>query len=242
MTPTSLDELLDALNREWALGVARLTEFERLFGKAERVAFLNRLGGEFFADVQQILWDDLLLRVTRLTDHPQTGRKGNLTVRRLPGLCEHDKFPGNRVQEQVDAAVKAAGFARSHRNLRISHKDLAYAIGGSRLPTTTLDQVQGAMDAVHAVLQTVNLGHRGANLNPEVSVGPRVEAFMGRAEFLVDAVLFIQELLEDASGQAPAWDDDVSQECLLRLGGAPSPENVRRLVNLRLAAGWLRTE
>ena len=51
MTPKSLDGLLDALNREWALGVARLTEFERLFGKAERVALLNRLGGELFADV-----------------------------------------------------------------------------------------------------------------------------------------------------------------------------------------------
>ena len=242
MTPAGLDELLDALNKEWGIGVARLTEFERLFGKAERVALLNRLGGAFFADVQQILWDDLLLRVTRLTDRPKTAGKDNLTVQRLPGLCEHDKFPGNKVREQVDAAVRAAGFARSHRNRRISHNDLAYAIGGSRLPTTTLEQIQGAMDAVHAVLQTVNLGHRGANLNPEVSVGPRVEAFISRAEFLVDAVFFIQELLDDATGQAPAWDDDVARDCLLRLGGAPSPEHVQRLVDLRLAAGWLRTE
>ena len=74
------------------------------------------------------------------------------------------------------------------------------------------------------------------------SQSARVEAFIGRAEFLVDAVFFIQELLDDATGQAPTWDDDVARECLLRLGGAPSPEHVQRLVDLRLAAGWLRTE
>lgn len=242
MTTAKLDALLDALGKEWAGGVARLNEFERLFGKAEHIVLLNLVGGEFFADVQQILWDDLLLRVTRLTDPAATGRKDNLTVQRLPDLCERDKFPGNMVQEQVDAAVQAAKFARSHRNLRISHKDLAYAIGGSKLPSTTLGQIRAALDAVHAVLQTVNMGHRRAHLSAEVSVGPRVEAFLGRTEMLVDAVLCVGELLADLSGQAPAWDDDVARDCIRRLGGVPSPENVRRIVNLRFAAGWLRTD
>ena len=239
MTPASLNELLEALGSEWAGGVARLNEFERLFGKVEHVKLLNLVGGAFFADVQQILWDDLLLRVTRLTDPPQTGRKDNLTIKRLPGLCERDKFPGNIVQEQVDAAVHAAKFARSHRNLRISHKDLAYAIVGSKLPATTLGQIGGALDAVHTVLQTVNMGHRSAHLSADVSVGPRVEAFLGRTESLVDAVLCVEELIGDASGQAPAWDDNVARDCIRRLGGVPSPENVRRIVKLRYTATWL---
>ena len=106
------------------------------------------------------------------------------------------------VQEQVDAAVQAAEFAHSHRNLRISHKDLAYAIGSSKLPSTTLWQIRAALDAV----------------------------------------LCVGELFADRSGQASAWDDDVARDCIRRLGGVPSPENVRRIVKLRMAAGWLRTE
>ena len=192
--------------------------------------------------MQQILFDDLLLRVTRLTDPAATCGKDNLTVQRLPDLCERDKCPCNRVQEQVDSAVQAAEFARSHRNLRISHKDLAYTIGDSKLPSTTLGQIRAALDAVHAVLQTVHMGHRRTHLSAEVLVRPRVEAFLGRTEVLVDAVRCVVELLADLSGQAPAWDDDVARDCIRRLGGVPSPENVRRIVKLRIAAGWLRTE
>ena len=239
MTAKKLDALLDTLGSEWAGGVARHNEFEKLFSRAENVALLNRVGGAFFADVQQILWDDLLLRVTRLTDRPQSGRKYNLTVQRLPDLCRRDELVGKKVQEQVDAAVHAADFARSHRNLRISHEDLSYAIGGSRLPATTLGQLRGALDAVHTVLQTVNMWHRGAHLSAKVSVGPRVEAFLGRTEYLVDAVLCIEELLADVSGQAPFWDDDVAKDCIRRLGGVPSPDNVRRIMNLRAAANWM---
>ena len=234
MTHTSLDELLKVLSSEWAMGVARLNEFERLFGKVEHVKLLNLVGGEFFADVQQIMWDDLLLRVTRLTDRPKTAGKDNLTIRRLPGLCERDKFP--EVQEQVDQAVHAAEFARLHRNQRISHKNLDV----SKLPATTLGQIEGALDAVRTVLSTVNMGHRCAHLSATVTVEPRVEAFLGRTERLVDAVLCVEELIGDASGQAPPWDDDVARDCIRRLGGVPSPENVRRIKNLRYTAGWLR--
>ena len=50
---------------------------------------------------------------------------------------------------------------------------------------------------MHAVLQTVNIEYRRANLSEEVSVGPRVEAFLGRTECLVDAVLGGERLLAD---------------------------------------------
>lgn len=79
-TAATLDGLLDELNAEWARGVARLSEFERLYGQVEHVALLNSVGAEFFADVQGILWDDLLLRIARLTDPPKSSGKDNLTV------------------------------------------------------------------------------------------------------------------------------------------------------------------
>lgn len=64
--------------------------------------------------------------------------------------------------------------------------------------------------------------------------------FLGRTERLVDAVLCVEELLADLSGRKPAWDEDVARDCIRRLGGTPSDENVKRIVSLRRVAGWLR--
>ena len=70
---------------DWAWGVLRIQEFRALFNNAEDVELLNAIsGGGFLWDIQHILWDDLMLRVTRLTDPIRTARKNNLTVRRLP--------------------------------------------------------------------------------------------------------------------------------------------------------------
>ena len=242
MTATKLDELLDALGGEWSVGVIRFNEFEQLFGKAEHVELLNLVGGAFFAEVQRILWDDLLLCVTRLTDPPQTGGKDNLTVKRLPNFCERDDELRKKVQGQVDAAKTAADSARLHRNQRISHKDLAYAIGDNELPSTTLGQIRRALDAVYAVLQTVYMGLRRVHLSEEpVLGGPGAHVFLDRTESLVNGVICIEEMLADLSDQAAWWDEAVARDCIRRLGGTSSPENVQRIVHLRRVAQWLRT-
>ena len=247
MIAVELADLLNALLREWADGFDRLNEFEQLFGEAEHVELLNLVGGAFFADVQRVLWDDQLLRVTRLTDPKQTGMgaraKDNLTVYRLLDFCESHELR-KEVEEQVEAAKRAADFARPHRNKRISHNDLDLAIGGSDLPSTTLRQIREALDAVHAVLQTVSLELRRQYL-PKETIDRRpggVVAFLHRIQVLVDAGLCVEGLLAHLSDQAPLWDDeDVARDCIRRLGGTPSPEKVQRIVNLRVTAARLRT-
>ena len=245
-TAAGLDGFLDELNAEWATGVARLDEFERLYGKAEHVALLNRVGAAFFGDVQRILWDDLLLRITRLTDGPRSGPKSlgrrNLSVQGLAEVCERAELPVEDLNEQIQAAVRAAEFARSHRNRRISHKDLDYAIGGSDLPSTTLEQIQGALNAVHTVLQTVNVKYRQTNRSADVTVDQGVEVFLGCTRHIVDVVLGVDALLGDLSDQVPAWDEGTARVWIRKLGGEPSSENVQRIINLRTTAGWLRSK
>ena len=238
----TLDELLEALVKEWGVGVIRLNEFEHLFGKSEHVELLNSLGGTFFGVVQQVLFDDLQLCISRLTDPRR--KVGNLTVKLLPDFCECDKLR-EVVKEQVGQACEAANkSARQHRNKRISHNDLAYAIGASEeLPATTLRQIRVALDAVYAVLQTVYKELRGGKtLDAPVLDSPGVDVLLGRTEHLVDAVLCVDELLADLSSQKPAWDEDVARDCIQRLGGTPSAENVERICRLRWVAQWLRDD
>ena len=59
----------DGLKKDWSWGLMRLKEFRVLFSQDDDVALLNAItGGGFTYDVQHILWEDLLLRVCKLTD------------------------------------------------------------------------------------------------------------------------------------------------------------------------------
>ena len=54
---------------DWLIGLTRLKEYRVLFTDHDVVKLLNSVsGGDFMWDIQHILWYDLLLHVTRLTD------------------------------------------------------------------------------------------------------------------------------------------------------------------------------
>ena len=155
----------------------RTQEFRKLFSNAEDVELLNAIsGGGFLWDIQHIFWDDLMLRVTRLTDPIRTARKDNLTVRRLPDFCTDPELC-NEVRRRVDVAVDAAGFARDWRNRRISHRDLTQAIAPNAEPLApaNLRQVATALDAVHAVLNVISVHLLDEDIGNDVTIRPRGE-------------------------------------------------------------------
>ena len=141
--------VFNGLRNDWATGLVRFNEFRELFSKAQQVELLNSIsGGGFIRDIQRILWDDLMLRVCRLTDPIQTAGKDNLTVKRLPDFCEEPELR-EEVQIRAKAAFEAARFARDWRNRRISHADLARAIepNAEPLAPASLGQIEAALDA-----------------------------------------------------------------------------------------------
>ena len=109
MTAAKLDELLDALGGEWSVGVTRLNQFEQLFGIAEHVELLNLVGGAF-SEVQRILWDDLLLCVTRLTDSdPRSLTVYRLRATPLPGAPRRRRPGPGAAAGPAEAAAEAVG-------------------------------------------------------------------------------------------------------------------------------------
>ena len=236
------DEFVDAfhgLRNEWAWSVVRRDEFRVLFTGDEGVSLLNALtGGGIAWDMQHVLWDDLLLRVCRLTDRAESGRgKRNLTVRRLPALCEeHGASLGRQVQALVDDAVEKAQFARGWRNKRISHSDWATFVGeADPLPPASLQDVTNALNAVHAILNTVSNELLGMEIANDVTHKPRARAFLSYARQLVESVKFIEAVV-DPDGATPITDTDIAAAFLDRLGLKPTAENVRGVFDLREAA------
>ena len=239
--------VLYEIRNDWLTGLVRLKEYRVLFSDHDAVKLLNAAGGAFMADVQQILWRDLLLHVTRLTDPASMGRHERLSVKALPPFCERPElqveYPELHtvVQALVDTAVAAAEAPRDWRNRRISHTDLDLAIDpdAESLAPTSLRQVQRALDAVHAVIATIVgevLKHDTAN---DVVVQPRARAFLAYLKQLVTAVQYVDGII-DASGRAKIADLQLAENFVRRIGRHPDGNEAKQVIELREAARRFR--
>ena len=231
------DAVFDGLWKGWAGALSRLKKFRVLFSNAERVQLLNAIGGEFFGDIQQVLYVDMTLRLTRLTDPVGKGAKQNLTVRRLPDFfCSAPKLHDD-LKQGVEDAVQATEFARDWRNRRISHSDLTLEIAPNAKPLAafSLHRVQAALDSIHAILNTISKRIRSAEIKNDGSIPPNAIAFVDNASQLVEAVLYIDSVV-DPSGSLPITDGASARAFLSKLGRKPTSEEVKQIFKLRNVA------
>ena len=222
---------------EWVWGRMRLNEFRVLFNRAENVDLLNAFGGNFTWDIQRIFWDDLLLRICRLTDPPRSGGKENLSVTLLPEFCgDDDETLSEEVRRGAQTAVQKAEFARAWRNRRISHTDWASAKReGKPLPEASLQKVASTLDAVHTVLNTISRRIMNAEIANIPPPNPRAAEFLANARQLVDAVKFIDTLV-DADGGSDYTDVGVVRTFFQKLGQQATAEQIHKVTALRHAA------
>ena len=223
-------QMLDAIHEEWTLALDRYQELMELFGKDEkRVAMLNALGAAFVGDLQEVLSNDLILRLTRLTD---TGKR-TVSVHHLPRFLRNHPHLQKEVEKHVSQAKKHAKSARDRRNHRIAHRD-RWQPGR---PVRYGDLKTG-LDSVHAALSVVEMGLWNAYLANEVSNEMRTAQFVGRLESLVEAVLFIESKI-DPTGETRSFDRDVAIAFLGKIGG-DADEDLGAIWNLRRTARIIR--
>jgi hypothetical protein len=157
-----LGALYSALWQSVALVHVYWKEYVELFGsKPERIDLLNRAAPAFFHMLQDELWELALLRISRLTDPPKTGRAGrqNLSIQALPALIS-DATLKARVTQLVADAVAETAFCRDWRNRRIAHSDLLLALDQPTTPLADASRlnVKTALLSLTAVLNAV-AGH-----------------------------------------------------------------------------------
>lgn len=223
--------------RDWVWALMRRDEFRTLFSKAEDVALLNALtGGGFTWDLQTIFWDDLLLRVCRLTDPAKMRNKRNLSVTHLPSFCKQvDSSLYERVNNLVNTADERAEFARDWRNRRISHSDYDRALGKDDLALASLEKVTLALDAIHAVLDAISDALLESNIANEMIARPRAQAFLAYARQLVDSVKFI-DTIATCDSETRLGDNAIATNFLDRLGVEKSLTNIKHVRSLRQSA------
>jgi hypothetical protein len=133
-------------------------EYVELFGtKPSRIELMNRAAGLFFRIVQDTLWEDTFLHITRLTDQPEYRGKERLTILKLPDLISDQEFKG-RLSKLIDVAVEKAEFCRDWRNRRIAHRDFKLAMekGAKPLKSANCVKVKDVLSSISDVLNTIS--------------------------------------------------------------------------------------
>jgi hypothetical protein len=153
-----LGELYSALWQEVAWVHAKWAEYVELFGtNPERIELLNNTAPQFFRVVEDSLWEDILLHLSRLTDSPRSMGKDNLSVRRLP-LITSLKSSSVPIDALVAAALVATDFTRDWRNRKLAHGDLGLALGLPVQPLAPASRlaVKDALQSLVVVLNAIS--------------------------------------------------------------------------------------
>ena len=150
-------------------------EYVELFGEKEsRLELMNQAAGYFFGIIQQTLWEDCLLHIARLTDPPNSGKKENLSICRLPDLVKHE-HTNDELKALIDRAVNSAEFCRDWRNRHIAHRDLQLALEQSAAPLefASRERVKVSLRTLADVLAKVELHYNGSTTAFEAAGPPR---------------------------------------------------------------------
>ena len=165
-------------------------EYVEPFGsKPERIDLLNRAAPAFFHILQEELWELALLRISRLTNPPKTGRAGrqNLTIQALPALISDATLKAQVTQLVADVVAETA-FCRDWRNRRIAHNDLLLALQQPTRPLADASrlQVKTALLSLTAVLNAL-CGHY-SDSEIRFDIGGRIDGAVSLLYVLNDGV------------------------------------------------------
>jgi hypothetical protein len=147
-----------ALQNEVTWVHAKWLQYRKLYGGTERrVDVLNEAAGFFFRVVQDVLWEDVLLHIARLTGPPKSAGKANLTIHRLAELIPRPEV-AEEVRQRVHVAVTKCSFVREWRHRHLAHRDLALALQekhATPLPAVSRQAVTDALESIATVLNEV---------------------------------------------------------------------------------------
>lgn len=205
---SELGPLYNALQHEVTWLHAKWLEYRKLYASSpKRIDLLNETAGFFFRVVQDVLWEDVLLHLARLTDSPKSAGKQNLTINRLPALIAEPAL-AEEIRELVQTAMQRCSFAREWRHRHLAHRDLDLALESlhaTPLPGASRQVVAEALAALAAVLNRVE----GHYFDTEVAFGHFLVADDAKAlvHHLAVAIRYDQRQRERLSQGRPLPED-----------------------------------
>ena len=169
---SELGEVYHKLWQELAHVHTRWYEYDALYGNEDQIELLNKTASSFFAIVQSMFWETVIMHIARMTDSPRTTGKDNLTIQRLPEVVS-DKALASEIQDLVDKAKESAAFCRDWRHRRFAHRDLDISLKRhcNPLETANKEKVEAALARIANVLNHIQKYYKKSTTMYSFGVG-----------------------------------------------------------------------
>ena len=155
----SLGELYHYLRQELVWLYSEWIEFAELYeNKPSRIDLMNEAAPYFFRIVQAVLFEDIILGISRITDSPTSfGKKENLTIYKIPDLITDEKFK-NKLSSFIEDVKQETSFCRDWRNRRLAHLDLLLTINREikELEFASSEKIKKALSSISIVLNEIS--------------------------------------------------------------------------------------
>jgi hypothetical protein len=164
--PNNIKEVFESIESEiiWLHGKWNI--YRQLYGTdEERIILLNRSAQTFFRLVQDVLFNDVILSINRLTDPPRSSGRDNRTFAQLIFLIDtkdHSELVQN-LKEKLDILMSQCDPFRIRRNKVIAHSDLmvALSIKSETTPDISRNSIENALKTVRDFMNEINLNFGG---------------------------------------------------------------------------------
>jgi hypothetical protein len=144
-----LNQLVLELNVRWQM-------FDELYSEAQNYAVLNRTGANFWSALHNLLVDDLMLTISRYLDPAKMGKNDNFSLATIVALPEVEAFRAD-LQKRLDAINQVWGCGvKDWRHKRLSHSDMATALGSNTLPDIPFTEIKELVDGITGFVREIN--------------------------------------------------------------------------------------
>jgi len=173
-------------------------QFSELFGAtSSRIDVMNAAAPRFFWSLERVLWQDILLSLSRLADPTGTGGQQNLTFRRLLSLLPKDG-PREQLLSALNEYEQKSLFARDWRHSLFAHRALDHAANPDAHPLKEASRadVISALEAAAQVMNIVELHYQDSTTGYGAAHGQIGGAY--DLLYLLDRGLHAREIEEDS--------------------------------------------
>ena len=160
----ALGELFHYLWQEVSWVHMKWDEYIVLYGtKDSRINLMKESAPRFFGLIQDLMWEDIILGIARITDPPKSFGKDNLTIQKIPELIKDIDLKDD-ILKLINTVVESSDYCRDWRNRRLAHRDLQLAINEGIYPLkiATIGKTKKVLHYITEVLNIVTLHLMGS--------------------------------------------------------------------------------
>ncbi len=165
--PEAINEVFENLRTELVWLHGRWIIFEQLYGTStERVDLLNEIAATYFRITQDVLLDDIVIRIGRITDKPSTGKSENLSLGQIIRRLDKERYPELifRLEVRLKDIQTMSDTIRKYRNKKLAHHDVDVALKVESLPVLTFGVIKDTLKSIRDFMNECELYFNGSEM------------------------------------------------------------------------------